>query len=395
MEKARIEHPKAYEKTIQLGNSLSQRRRMDLQDHGLESFAVSLEHETHRAKASEIIRLADPVLVVSTGTYWEIERAHPKPKKFMWKGYKMANVFVDGKSGFFGFEKGSEMGLVAPISECQHFTGMPSLKALCLHCDGVVPFEKSIVCNKCLSTVYCSQECKSHHTSVHVKQCNEERGCAVSLVRMHRESELWPFVVGLFDSKIVAVPFENAIQIPLVPTMLLEKCPHNIVKVLVLNNELVRQCNQDFDWKTARAEAMARQLLEDEDTMKQTLKEKKRNRKMKSKRITQPQFIEMMKPDTKAENVEGVIPSISSRTPSNLPAELVCAITQEIMTDPVVICCCGYTFERSAIEKWFLRSNTNPMTGEPLANKCLVSNINLKIMCQTYIQENDPVLSSM
>ena len=210
MEKARVEHPEAYAKTILYGNSLSQKQRSHIQDHGWESFKVSLNYETHQTKAIDILSRADPVLVVSSRTYWDITQDHPEPDYFMWKDFQLANVIIDYESRFFCFEKGSERGLFAPLSECRSFRSMPSLKALCLNCDRVVPFKRSIVCS-CLSTVYCSQECKSQH--VHAKfECNEERVRAFSLVKRHRESDMWPFVVGLFKGEIVAVPFENAIR---------------------------------------------------------------------------------------------------------------------------------------------------------------------------------------
>lgn len=46
---------------------------------------------------------------------------------------------------------------------------------------------------------------------------------------------------------------------------------------------------------------------------------------------------------------------------------------QEVMRDPV-IAADGFTYERSAIEAWFKKSGTSPMTNQPLPNKALIPN---------------------
>lgn len=43
-----------------------------------------------------------------------------------------------------------------------------------------------------------------------------------------------------------------------------------------------------------------------------------------------------------------------------------CPITNEIMQDPVVAAD-GHTYEREAIETWFRRRNTSPMTNQVIA----------------------------
>eukprot|EP00041_Stephanoeca_diplocostata_P030351 m.917454 g.917454 ORF g.917454 m.917454 type:complete len:644 (-) comp23738_c0_seq66:1804-3735(-) len=50
-----------------------------------------------------------------------------------------------------------------------------------------------------------------------------------------------------------------------------------------------------------------------------------------------------------------------------------CPITGEIMTDPVSTSD-GYSYERSAILKWFEKNDTSPITGAPLAQKLLTDN---------------------
>ena len=51
-----------------------------------------------------------------------------------------------------------------------------------------------------------------------------------------------------------------------------------------------------------------------------------------------------------------------------------CPITQDIMRDPVILVESGHTFERVAIETWFKRNNTNPVTNLVARNKVLTPN---------------------
>ena len=127
IKKARVEHPQAYAKTILKGDACSQEDRRHFLEHGLVAFNVSLGYVEHARKAKELITLADPVLVISSSTYWAIEHANPRDGAFSWKGYEMYNVFINGRSAFITFEKGSVRGLCAPISECRPFRSMPSV----------------------------------------------------------------------------------------------------------------------------------------------------------------------------------------------------------------------------------------------------------------------------
>eukprot|EP01062_Namystynia_karyoxenos_P056187 TRINITY_DN47152_c0_g1_i1.p1 TRINITY_DN47152_c0_g1~~TRINITY_DN47152_c0_g1_i1.p1 ORF type:complete len:645 (+),score=206.88 TRINITY_DN47152_c0_g1_i1:94-1935(+) len=59
---------------------------------------------------------------------------------------------------------------------------------------------------------------------------------------------------------------------------------------------------------------------------------------------------------------------------ASLPAEFLCPITKEVMTDPVVAQD-GYTYERAAIVRWFAEGNsTSPHTGAPLPGHLLIPN---------------------
>ena len=59
------------------------------------------------------------------------------------------------------------------------------------------------------------------------------------------------------------------------------------------------------------------------------------------------------------------------------PKSFLCPITCDLMMDPV-IACDGYSYERSAIEKWLSKSRKSPMTGLGLKSIDLISNHGLK-----------------
>ena len=55
----------------------------------------------------------------------------------------------------------------------------------------------------------------------------------------------------------------------------------------------------------------------------------------------------------------------------DVPEEFLCPITFDLMTDPV-IAADGHTYERRAIEAWFSRARTSPVTNEPLEHLHLI-----------------------
>ena len=61
----------------------------------------------------------------------------------------------------------------------------------------------------------------------------------------------------------------------------------------------------------------------------------------------------------------------------DLPAFLICPITQDLLRDPV-ICPEGHTFEREAIVQWLSQTPQNPLTRRPLTADQLISNRSLK-----------------
>jgi hypothetical protein len=69
----------------------------------------------------------------------------------------------------------------------------------------------------------------------------------------------------------------------------------------------------------------------------------------------------------------------------DIPKDYLCPITSELMEDPVVAAdgkafplpphsrltvCAGHTYERRAIELWFEKHLTSPITNEPLRCVC-------------------------
>ncbi|XP_023246958.1 WD repeat, SAM and U-box domain-containing protein 1-like [Copidosoma floridanum] len=62
----------------------------------------------------------------------------------------------------------------------------------------------------------------------------------------------------------------------------------------------------------------------------------------------------------------------------DIPDDFLCPITHEIMREPVQ-CSDGFTYERAAINEWFLCGKfTSPMTNEPLKTTSLTTNVDLR-----------------
>lgn len=72
---------------------------------------------------------------------------------------------------------------------------------------------------------------------------------------------------------------------------------------------------------------------------------------------------------------------------TNIPAEFICPISQNIMRDPVLVAD-GYSYERSEIERWLSNHDTSPMTNLPLTNKNLIPNYSLKSLIDNFTSHN-------
>jgi len=62
--------------------------------------------------------------------------------------------------------------------------------------------------------------------------------------------------------------------------------------------------------------------------------------------------------------------------------ELVCPITHTIMKDPVILVATGQSYEKTAIEEWLKKHDTDPLTNQKLKDKTIVPNFALKSMCE-------------
>ena len=65
------------------------------------------------------------------------------------------------------------------------------------------------------------------------------------------------------------------------------------------------------------------------------------------------------------------------------PADFICPITTEVMSDPVMAAD-GYAYERSAIERWLATKSTSPMTGEALQHTHTFPNHMLRRMIREW-----------
>ena len=63
--------------------------------------------------------------------------------------------------------------------------------------------------------------------------------------------------------------------------------------------------------------------------------------------------------------------SASPANPSDIPEDLLCPISHELMVDPV-LAADGHAYERQHIESWLARQQTSPLTGEPLGSAALL-----------------------
>ena len=84
-------------------------------------------------------------------------------------------------------------------------------------------------------------------------------------------------------------------------------------------------------------------------------------------------------------------PSSSRLTTENeqpsIPSAFVCAITQDVMTDPVTVSS-GHSYERKAIVEWFsLGKRNDPATGLPLSNTNVIPNIRLRMAIEEWKEE--------
>ena len=76
-----------------------------------------------------------------------------------------------------------------------------------------------------------------------------------------------------------------------------------------------------------------------------------------------------------------------------VPDSFRCPITQDVMVDPVIVTETGHTYERSAIEQWLGKRNTDPCTNVQLRSNNLIPNHSLRSSIQQFSANNGAGLS--
>eukprot|EP00300_Choanocystis_sp_HF-7_P036293 c52136_g1_i1.p1 GENE.c52136_g1_i1~~c52136_g1_i1.p1 ORF type:complete len:235 (+),score=36.02 c52136_g1_i1:41-745(+) len=77
-----------------------------------------------------------------------------------------------------------------------------------------------------------------------------------------------------------------------------------------------------------------------------------------------------------------------------IPSEMICPITQEIMLDPV-IAIDGHSYEHQAMKSWLSNHNTSPKTNEQLISKILIPNIALRSRIHSFIESYAAIMQSV
>ena len=68
-----------------------------------------------------------------------------------------------------------------------------------------------------------------------------------------------------------------------------------------------------------------------------------------------------------------------------IPESFKCALSQDIMRDPVCTAD-GFTYEREAISEWLCTRDTSPLTGVRLESKKMIPNIILRRIIRRYVE---------
>ena len=83
--------------------------------------------------------------------------------------------------------------------------------------------------------------------------------------------------------------------------------------------------------------------------------------------------------------VTGAAEAQQEEAEGNAPRDLCCPITQALMLDPVTLAD-GFTYERSAVQRWLASHSTSPLTGAPLTSLEMHPNRNLKSQITTWAE---------
>ena len=88
---------------------------------------------------------------------------------------------------------------------------------------------------------------------------------------------------------------------------------------------------------------------------------------------------------SEAPRSEAPRPAPLPRDEDDAPEEFLCPISMEVMQDPV-IAADGHTYERRAIEAWFSRARTSPVTNEPLEHLHLIPAHTIRSLIQRRLE---------
>ena len=78
----------------------------------------------------------------------------------------------------------------------------------------------------------------------------------------------------------------------------------------------------------------------------------------------------------------------ANNIPKDVEEKLICPISLEVMTDPVVTPY-GHTFERKTIEEYIDRNGICPITRKPLTKQALIPNYSIREMLEHFHETKD------
>ena len=412
LRRVRLCEPEAYKLALIARQSIQPDTFKQAQNVGVAHFGCTIMYERQTAFSANLLGTDSCMLIISTNEFWELQRttpfdtptAIPNSSERVWTTNDIPDLLLV-------WEDGNETvrQIAAPLSDALGFEGAinRAVDAVCSTCGERSSWHTSVFCHLCQATVWCSERCKERDTA-HGPECAEETECAERILGYSQAKPYYPFVLGLGGFPYDAIPIECAIELPLIPSMLLGGLTPRDGRTLVQNNILVRRLYEvDLEEQIRRAEASAAanaaQLIEEEESVRDR-RERRRLKRKGRKKVAVFESVAPMAPPSAATTSDdenrissgtvaiptppstddSVIVALEHDEPS---AELICPITQSIMSDPVVIAS-GHTYERQAIEAWFSRSSTNPLTGATVPHTHLIPNITVRALCREYNQLN-------
>lgn len=89
-------------------------------------------------------------------------------------------------------------------------------------------------------------------------------------------------------------------------------------------------------------------------------------------------------PEEEEKEVASLVETSTEMSECNIPDELICSLSLQLMIDPVMTAG-GHTYERASIERWLETHSTDPLTGENMDDKTLRPNALVRSMCRKYM----------